>query len=647
MKERKRKERNFMLTMTPLAAAIFMSVSLSTGWSAAAESLSPWEKKPVAAISKPGVRALFEGVNIRLPAEPQLVKDTMMVPAQSLLEGIGYRIDWNEQNGILSASHASKPALVFEANSHTASVGGQAVAGLEAAPFVEEGVLWIPLRFAAESSGLQVTWQPLDRIATVTDPYGFTKLRISTRAENGVTHVSEQLQTYIKSAWKADVQLTLIPPEYYREKINVMIAAGQPEDLMLITSPYQYNDELFEAVATDLTAMLEKFPRLKALATNGSPANRVIGDRIYGIALPADPHNAPFPAIRQDWLDRLGLVAPKTMDEFYEVLLRFVDYHPDGDGKKNTIGMTGYATDDGLGSLSWVEHAFTGSPSRFMVKDGLVIDTAISAEERLALQWLTRAYADGLIDKEFPVLNQSHAIERAVQGNVGIIPVTVNQAAQMTVDSAAQNLLDPAGLSGQQGQSEQQTSLRQQEAIWAPLPTWQVASSVASPKESIAPWNTEGSGMYIIPRTVPGDKAIQILEWLDRGLAMAETGEWDRLSGLEPGDQSVLESLFGQPDLLKANEALSKLPANVRAQYENAISNWKKVSYEGKTLPQVSSYWSKGEYEDINKKLQQLKIKVILGASSIEEWDRQIAELKASESYSNMMTTLNALVAKK
>src|SRR5690606_37770253 len=125
------------------------------------------------------------------------------------------------------------------------------------------------------------------------------------------------------------------------------------------------------------------------------------------IPRPSDPHDALFPAIRQDWLNVLGLFQPQTMEEVYEVLKQFVTHDPDGNGKHDTIGMAGYIHADGLGSLSWVEHAYTGSPERFSIQDGRVIDHAVSSEEELALKWLTRAYAEGLIDKEFPVASQA------------------------------------------------------------------------------------------------------------------------------------------------------------------------------------------------------------------------------------------------
>lgn len=38
--------------------------------------------------------------------------------------------------------------------------------------------------------------------------------------------------------------------------------------------------------------------------------------------------------IRQDWLDKLGLAMPSTIDEYHDVLVAFRDQDPNGNGKR-------------------------------------------------------------------------------------------------------------------------------------------------------------------------------------------------------------------------------------------------------------------------------------------------------------------------
>ena len=44
--------------------------------------------------------------------------------------------------------------------------------------------------------------------------------------------------------------------------------------------------------------------------------------------------------VRKDWLDRLGLEPPETLEEYYEVIRAFTLDDPDGNGVQDTIGLT-------------------------------------------------------------------------------------------------------------------------------------------------------------------------------------------------------------------------------------------------------------------------------------------------------------------
>ncbi|MFC4811674.1 stalk domain-containing protein [Paenibacillus sp. GCM10023250] len=532
---------------------------------------------------------------------------TIMVSGRRLLEAIGYRVDWDASAGSLAAGRPGKPALLLQAGRREAKFGDKTVQ-LPAAPYLGEGVLWVPLRSVAEAAGLTVTWDAANGYAHVKDPKALPRITLTTRADNRVIERPANLIAYFKSQMGLDVNPNLVPPDYYREKTNVMIAAGEPGDLILLQNHYQYSDELLSSFALDLTEELNAFPRLKALAAEAA-GGRTINDRSYGIARPRDPHDAPFPAIRQDWLDKLGLAQPRTMEEVYAVLRQFTDLDPDGNGKNDTYGMTGYATAAGLGSFAWVEQAFTGSPARFAVLNGRVVDHALGAGETEALRWLARAYREGLIDKEFAVLGPEQAAERIRGSRAGL---------------AALSLRDAAALTG--GKEE-----------WIPLSGLK-ADSLRAP---IAPWNTEATDTYIVTR-LSRVAPKTILQWLDSGLAMNETGAWDGIEGFGPADRAAVRSLFGEPDLLRS-EALKSVPERARGAYETAVKEWQQTSDADVVVPAFSGLWSTGKYAELNAELKDMQIKVILGELSIEEWEQYTKTLAASEAYQAMMAELAAI----
>ncbi|MCA0754288.1 hypothetical protein KP806_04455 [Paenibacillus sp. N4] len=556
------------------------------------------------------VSVSFQNLQISLPRPPKLINGTMMVPGRALLEGLGCELEWDAADRKLSVLLHSKRVMTFWANRHEAEAHGEMIGNLSAAPYIDDLGLWVPLRLAAEASGLRVSWEASLRLAIVSDPHALPVIRVAAKADNGMTEPPTQLLSAMRERMNADIRLNLYAPENYRDRINIMIAAGEMQDLMLLEDPYPYPDDLLESIALDLTDELKQFPRLSRLAQNESGGRTVSGKSI-GIARPGDPHDAPFPAIRQDWLDRLGLVKPSTMEELYEALKLFTTHDPDGNGKYDTVGLTGYLNGDGLGTLSWVEHAFTGFPARFSVKDGQITDHAVSPEEEKALQWLARAYADGLIDKEFPVISKEQADSRLSGNQAGLSAISLSQAAALTSDSS----------------------------IWSPLPGIKAdAGSTA-----IAPWNTRGNGMYIVTVMTKTDRKA-ILEWLDRGYEMTENGEWAKVDGLENRDHSAISHLFGQTDVLAGGDSLDQLPGSVRKDYETAVNEWRKTTYEGQVLQQAGGLWRSGEYAEMNRKLEQFKIKVIVGAASISEWKAFAAEMTDSEEYRKMMKGLQELL---
>ncbi|WP_276354105.1 stalk domain-containing protein [Cohnella caldifontis] len=578
---------------------------------------SPWDAAAPAAspasgpASRAGVSVYFEDYSIALLAEPAIVHERMMVPGIALLQGLGYVTEWDAESRTLAATQAGKASFVYRADSAEAEIGGATVRDLPAPPFVKDDALWIPLRTTVEACGMTVNWDPANRMAYVKDPNALPRFTVTAKASGGGSaSVSPALSAELKSRLGADASVRMFAPAQYTDRVHIAIAAGDMDALMLLPGDRQYQDDLIASISVDVTDLLDGFPRLKQLAFD--PARGLTaGGRIYGIPLPQDPHDAPFPAVRQDWMNKLGLAQPKTMDEVYQVLKAFTDLDPDGNGKSDTYGMTGFVPADGLGSFAWVEQAYTGSPGRFSAADGRVVDHAVTGEETSALEWLARAYADGVIDKEFPIITQEQAMDRVREGRAGMASLRLDEAA----------------------------SLSEGATDWTPL-SGVKADALASP---IAPWSNQNAGVYIVTKMakIPPER---ILSWLEQGVKQFADGGEAEPNGVTEADRPVLRSLFGTSDLLKDAGSLPNLSSAERDAYAAAVKEWRNVSYADADVPGIAKLWSTGKYADLNAQLERFKIKVILGAASIDDWNRQVQKMTASEEYREMMDELNDLV---
>src|SRR4030042_2784638 len=67
-----------------------------------------------------------------------------------------------------------------------------------------------------------------------------------------------------------------------------------------------------------------------------------IDGKMYGLPDPGQIPPTDGLVIRKDWLDKLGLAMPKTMDELIEVARKFTNDDPDGNGKNDTYGFGAY-----------------------------------------------------------------------------------------------------------------------------------------------------------------------------------------------------------------------------------------------------------------------------------------------------------------
>ena len=136
--------------------------------------------------------------------------------------------------------------------------------------------------------------------------------------------------------------------------------------------------------------------------------------------------NSRVNVIREDWLDKLGLGIPTTIDEFEVVLEKFRNEDPDGNGVKDTYPIGYYM------NASTTENLFPGlfgmfgaHPNIFQVDDtGAIYYGAIDPRVKDALAKLKEWYDNGYIDPEFYVDTSDTWLEKWVSGKLGYIPAS-------------------------------------------------------------------------------------------------------------------------------------------------------------------------------------------------------------------------------
>lgn len=213
-----------------------------------------------------------------------------------------------------------------------------------------------------------------------------------------------------------DLDITYVPANVYEEKINVTMTSGEmPQVVMIqnITGTSVIN-AIRSGMFWDLTPYLDEFPNLKNFDQQVINNLKVDG-KYYFIPRPR-PLVRNGTIIRKDWLEKVGMELPSTIDEFYELLKAFKEKDPDGNGQKDTYGMLLYEN-----AIPGDIFAWHGSPNNWKVEgDGSFVKDVETAEYRAGLSFVRKLYAEGLITKEFAIIVRNEARKDLYNNKVGL-----------------------------------------------------------------------------------------------------------------------------------------------------------------------------------------------------------------------------------
>ncbi|NLM00667.1 MAG: extracellular solute-binding protein [Treponema sp.] len=152
----------------------------------------------------------------------------------------------------------------------------------------------------------------------------------------------------IKDKLNIDLKITALPssPNDQDVKINAAGAANALPDLFMVSRPAWLN-LVKNGLVADVSDMFAKMPvRTKAMYDQAAQSHTYYDDgKIkgnFGLASPGSIAKNEGLVIRKDWLDKLGLKVPTTLDEFFAVAKAFTEKDPDGNGKNDTYGFGAY-----------------------------------------------------------------------------------------------------------------------------------------------------------------------------------------------------------------------------------------------------------------------------------------------------------------
>ncbi|MWV47169.1 extracellular solute-binding protein [Paenibacillus sp. HJL G12] len=425
------------------------------------------------------------------------------------------------------------------------------------------------------------------------------------------------------------LKITWIPEASFDEKLNVMLASGDLPELTYVESidTPQIRSLISQGVFWDLTPFIKDYPNMNKLPKETWSNSKIDGKqyvipRYYPIV-----GGGLFPILRQDWLDKLGLKTPESLDDLYQVLKAFTEGDPDGNGNKDTIGMAGY-----LGSFNFIFNVMNETGGAWKLRDGSIYPLITEDKSREALLYVKKLYDEGLISPDLAILKLNQVLE-AVKGNkAGAASLSMAYSWEVT--------------------GELRKTLPNAE--FRALPYLKSTNDV-----KYVPATGGFYGAYLIPKKVSESKVKSILKFLDYGYSqevndLANYG----IKGVHYNEENgrKISTEQANKDLVKVGGNLGSIwrplgfaqvidsvgiANDVYEQNKKTIDERLKSYLKDPALGVVSDAYNKF-WPDIDKKVTDFRVKVILGQESIDAYDQLIAKIKEDANYKKVVEEMNA-----
>lgn len=235
--------------------------------------------------------------------------------------------------------------------------------------------------------------------------------------------IKEKLNIDVKILWETD-------GSDYMNKLSLGIASGEIPDMIWIpNSDYNVLRMLVENdMVEDLTEAYEKCAGDYMKSTFASYDNKnmepvTFDGKIYAIPGASIGYSHDVLWLRKDWLDKLNLEVPSTLEDIKNIAREFIAKDPGGNGAGNTIGIAVNATTPvgGNGNYAGLEPIFNmlnAYPRQWMEDEsGQVYYGSIAPEMKEGLQIVRDMYKEGLLDKSFVVRTNPGEVAALINTN--------------------------------------------------------------------------------------------------------------------------------------------------------------------------------------------------------------------------------------
>ncbi|WP_235817477.1 MULTISPECIES: extracellular solute-binding protein [Gracilibacillus] len=223
------------------------------------------------------------------------------------------------------------------------------------------------------------------------------------------------------------------PLSDFQTKLNLAFASGDISDIIFgastddLTPSMEVNygeqgvliplEELIDEYAPNLKALMEENPEIERSITTTD-------GHIYVLPAINQHPTSAWPAgpmwFNGEWLDALGVEElPKTTDELYELLVRFRDEDPNGNGEADEIPLIDVKMES---TRRWLLAAFGMKEWGIEEVDGTVRYAPITENYKEYITYMNKLYDEKLLDPETFSQADEQKKAKGQQNKLGLFP---------------------------------------------------------------------------------------------------------------------------------------------------------------------------------------------------------------------------------
>lgn len=221
------------------------------------------------------------------------------------------------------------------------------------------------------------------------------------------------------------------PTSGYVDKINVLVASSNLPMVIAMRSDLLKSNSIVTGIQNGaywaLDDYIDDYPNLKEQIGDDVWETSAIQGKHYGIPrLRILARNGMY--YRKDWAEKLGISAPETLDDLYNMAKAFTEQDPDGNGKNDTWGMEFAYTAVGNNTYNGIDTITTalGGPNGWGYINNKMVPSFITDEYMTALDFFKKLYDENYMNKDFALLTGTKRNDVFNQGLAGMMGTCID-----------------------------------------------------------------------------------------------------------------------------------------------------------------------------------------------------------------------------